>query len=345
MAASPRRVGIKTVAEAAGVSVTTVSHALNGKGRLPERTREHVRQVAEELGYRPSAQARNLVGGRTGLLGLAVTQPAGAPFPLTDLAYFVLLTNAATATAMRRGYAVVLAPDGGEAGVWEHVEVDGAIVIDPVAGDPLVSRLRARGLPVVTTGRVIDGEADAPWVDNNHAEATDRVLDHLHRRGARRIALVTSQPGSSFTVDTESAYGAWCRAHAMEPLVCRAARDPDPDAAAAAAALAFDAEQPADAVYATLDRLALATTQAAQARGLVVPGDVQIVSATDSEAARWAHPPLTVLDLFPEEIGRRAANLLVDLIDLIGPDGPVTSQRYVDSKLIARGSTRRAPVA
>lgn len=342
MAAPPRRVGIKKVAEAAGVSVTTVSHALNGKGRLPERTREHVRKVAEQLGYRPSAQARNLVGGRTGLLGLAVTQPAGTPFPLTDLAYFVLLTNAATAAAMRRGYAVVLAPDGGEADVWEHVEVDGAIVIDPMAGDPLVLRLRARGLPVVTTGRVIDGDADAPWVDNDHAEATARVLDHLDRRGAQRIALVTSQPDSSFTVDTELAYGAWCRAHGMKPLVCRAAQDLDLDAAAAAAALAFDAEPAADAVYATLDRLALATAQASQARGLAVPGDVQIVSATDSEAARWAHPPLTVLDLSPEEIGRRAADLLVDLVSA---SGPPSSQQRVASTLIARGSTRPLPDA
>jgi DNA-binding LacI/PurR family transcriptional regulator len=340
MAAEPRRVGIKNVAEAAGVSVTTVSHALNGKGRLPERTREHVRRVAEELGYRPNVQARNLVGGRTGLLGLAVTQPAGARFPLTDLAYYVQLTNAATAAAMRRGYAVVLAPDGGGAGVWEHDEVDGAIVIDPTASDPLVLRLRARGLPVVTTGRVVDDDEAAPWVDNDHAEATDRVLDHLDHRGARRIALVSSQPDSSFTMDTEAAYEAWCGEHGKAPLVCRAAQDLDQDAAAAAAAMAFDAEPPADAVYATLDRLALATAQAAQARGLAVPDDVQIVSATDSEAARWAHPPLTVLDLSPEEIGRRAADLLVDLL---GPSVTAPAQRYVESSVIARGSTRPGP--
>ena len=71
------RIGIKDVAEAAGVSVTTVSHALNGKGRLPVETRERVQRVARDLGYRPSSTARNLVGGRTGLIGLTVSQAQG----------------------------------------------------------------------------------------------------------------------------------------------------------------------------------------------------------------------------------------------------------------------------
>ena len=337
MARPRHRVGIKDVADAAGVSVTTVSHALNGKGRLPETTREHVRTVAEALGYRPSAQARNLVGRRTGLLGLAVAQPAGLPFPLTDLAYFVLLTNAATATAMRRGYAVVMAPDSGSPGIWAQVEVDGAIVIDPMVDDPLVRRLRDQGgMPVVTTGRVIGDTDDAPWVDNDHGLATRSVLDHLAEEGATRIALVTSHPDTSYTVDTEAAYAEWCANRGLAPLICRADQDLSPDAAAKAAAMAFDAHPRADGVYATLDRLALATMQAAQARDLDVPGSVLIVSATDSEAARWAHPSLTVLDLDPEEIGRRAADLLVDLL---GDQAPAERHVLVPSRIIRRGST------
>jgi AcrR family transcriptional regulator len=150
---SARKVGIRQVAAAAGVSVTTVSHALNGKGRLPDATRERVRDVAERLGYRPSAAARNLVGGKTGLLGLTVSQPAGRPLVVGDFAYFVDLMSAASAAAIQRGYALVLTP--GEHGRhWPDIDLDGAIVVDPVAGDPLVQELRQRNVPVVTTGRV-----------------------------------------------------------------------------------------------------------------------------------------------------------------------------------------------
>lgn len=63
------RAGIRDVAAAAGVSITTVSDALNGKGRLPDATRRHVREVADRLGYRPSAAARTLRTGKSGLIG------------------------------------------------------------------------------------------------------------------------------------------------------------------------------------------------------------------------------------------------------------------------------------
>jgi DNA-binding LacI/PurR family transcriptional regulator len=63
---SRKQSGIKEVARVAGVSVTTVSHALNGKGRINAETRERVQRVADDLGYRPSNMARNLVSRRTG---------------------------------------------------------------------------------------------------------------------------------------------------------------------------------------------------------------------------------------------------------------------------------------
>lgn len=80
----PGRAGIRDVAAAAGVSITTVSDALNGKGRLPDATRRHVREVADRLGYRPSAAARTLRTGKSGLIGLTVTTYGDEPFTFTD---------------------------------------------------------------------------------------------------------------------------------------------------------------------------------------------------------------------------------------------------------------------
>ena len=70
-----RRVGIKDVAEAAGVSITTVSHALSGKGRLTDETRERVRRIATELGYTPHPVAQDLASGRTGMIATVVSLP------------------------------------------------------------------------------------------------------------------------------------------------------------------------------------------------------------------------------------------------------------------------------
>ena len=77
-------VGIKDVAREAGVSITTVSHALNGKGRIPENTRRRVRGIAERLGYEPNAIARSLAGGRTGVIAIAFSLVDTVPLALTE---------------------------------------------------------------------------------------------------------------------------------------------------------------------------------------------------------------------------------------------------------------------
>src|SRR5215207_11510790 len=99
MSGAKRRVGIKEVAAAAGVSITTVSHALNGKGRLTPETRQRVRDVATALDYQPSALARGLAGGRTGMLALAVSFVDDFSLPVADFDYFLQVMNAATSTA------------------------------------------------------------------------------------------------------------------------------------------------------------------------------------------------------------------------------------------------------
>ena len=332
------RVGIKQVARAAEVSVTTVSHALNGKGRLPPETRERVRRIALELGYRPSRAARNLVGGRTGLLGLTVSQNPELPFALSDFAYFSQVMSAAATAAIRRGYALVLTPAADGDGAWPAVDLDGAVIVDPVADDPLVAQLRAGGVPVVTAGRVV-GDGHGPWVDNDHAAGTRAVLDHLGRRGARRVALVTPPPVTSYTADAEGAYRAWCAEHGAEPRIAYARADLTEGAGYAAAGELLGADEPPDAVYATLDRLALGTLLAAQARGIRVPEDLLVVGCTDSDAARLARPALTTLNLHADEIGSQAVELLADIVEgTRGEDTTVT----IPTRVVTRASTRRA---
>src|SRR4051794_13333482 len=171
---------IKDVARTAGVSVTTVSHALNGKGRISAKTRKRVQRAADSLGYRPNNTARNLVGGRTGLFGLTLSQASGLPISLGDFAYFAQLMMGATAASLDHGYALMLTPASEQ--LAEGGAIDGAIVVDPVAGDPLMPALQEAGIPVVTTGRVLDQPGFDYWVDNDHVSGVRSVLDHVARR-------------------------------------------------------------------------------------------------------------------------------------------------------------------
>lgn len=339
MATNGRKISIKDVALAAGVSVTTVSHALNAKGRLPDETRAHVRRIAEQMGYRPSVAARNLGGGKTGLLGLLISQPKGSAVRFSDFAYFTQLMMAASTTAMKAGYALVLtAAESGLPGAG--FPLDGALVIDPVADDPMVQELIDAEIPLVTTGRILGPHENRPWVDNDHGAGARTILDHLAKRGARRIALMTNPAVMSYTMDVEQAYRAWCTEHSMRPLVSRVGADLTESAGYAAARTLLAQNQPPDAIYATYDRVGLGALLAARAAHIAVPDDLLLAVTATGSGDEPTRPSLTGLTLHPDQIGARAAELLIELVEERTPrDLHIT----VPTRLVPRSSTKRRP--
>lgn len=341
----PARVGIRDVAAAAGVSITTVSDALNGKGRLPDSTRVHVREVADRLGYRPSAAARTLRTGRSGLIGLTTTNHAAEPFALTEYGWFTELVRAATGAALDRGYALVVLPTSSRHDVWSNVALDGTIVVDPAEDDPMVRELLRRGVPVVTGGHPGDSTVHG-WVDIDHVLAMETVLDHLAEAGARRVALLASREGT-YARRCVEAYEAWCAVRGSEPLV--EAYPPGTSGAVAAAAgrlLDLPADRRPDAVYGLHEGCGGELMAAARARGLRVPEDL-LVAACGEESAHAAEPGLTTLSLQPRVAGSSAVELLVGVIEddanLPGPRVP--AQRTVPIRLSVRASTRRGSTA
>lgn len=330
------KIGIKDVAAAAGVSITTVSHALNGKGRLPRETRDKVREVADRLGYRPNVNARNLAGGRSGLLTLVVSQVEDLAFQLGDFDYFASLIRSATMEALDRGYALAaIAPVGDAEETFLRIPADGAIVVDPLPGDRSLVYLRKHGKPIVTTGRSPDGSEEDYWIDNNHTTGIASVLDHLAETGARRIALLLPYYFASYVEDVRNGYGKWCVENGFEEQIETATGVTETAGFEAVGAL-LDVPDPPDAIYAAIDRLAIGVLMAAETRGISVPNDLLVAACTDSIAARNAHPPLTTLGLNPERIGAEAARMLIDLIE-----GVHVKPRHVwvPTQLVTREST------
>ncbi len=329
-----RPVGIKQVAAAAGVSVTTVSDALTGKGRLSDSTRKRVRAAARRLGYRPNATAQNLARGRTGVLALTISTAPGAPFILTDIDYFIQLLTAAMSMSLEHGYPMTVA--GPRNGNWSSLPIDGAIVVDPVLEDAALADLKRRRIPHVTTGKDPSGDDLSYWVDNDHVEATRMILDHLEQAGAKRVALLCGPAIHSYTIDALRSYKDWCTL-AGQPQVVAFASDGMSDSAGYAAAVELlDRPDPPDAIYATLDRFALSARLVAETRGLNVPDDLLLAGLGDSAASRAAM--LTVVHLNPEAIGSQAAELLIQQVE---GHRPGKTQVVVPAEVIARVSTSR----
>src|SRR3954469_5083956 len=140
----PRRtMTILDIARAAGVSRTTASAALGGAGRVSEATRERVRAVAAQLGYVANPTARHLQAGRTGAVGIYV------PENLFAFSFYMGFVFGAAEACRDEAFALTLIPASPEAGKPAVGHMDGVIVVDPIAGDPVVRSLLESGVPVV----------------------------------------------------------------------------------------------------------------------------------------------------------------------------------------------------
>jgi DNA-binding LacI/PurR family transcriptional regulator len=334
-----RTVGIKDVARAAGVSITTVSHALSGKGRLPQETRDRVQRVATDLGYTPNAVARSLAGGRTGLLATYVSLPGNAPLAFTEIDYYVDVINAATAAAIERGYALVVAPSTAGAETWSRLPLDGVVVIDPAEGDPSLAALRQRGLSLVLIGRDLHGSPDDVVVQNDRAAGTRAVLDHLADSGARRVGLLTFATYESFTEEALAEYASWCARRGQEPVVVSAAADSTagPEAFRSGAEAFLDAPDRPDGVFCLYEGIAGQLLRLAAERGIAVPEQLLVATVSELGAADATDPPLTTLEISQAELGATAAELLMDLVE----GEPAGSVRDVPTRLVVRASTAR----
>jgi DNA-binding LacI/PurR family transcriptional regulator len=335
------RVSIRDVAREAGVSVTTVSHALNGKGRLNVDTRRRVREVADRLGYHPNPAARSLVSGRTGLIAAVPSLPRGQEFGYADFGFFSELIAAATGVAVEREQALVVAAPSTSWFVWDRVPLDGVIVIEPLVDEPALPDLRRRGVPFVTIAPdPAGGEADAV-VRADDREGTVRVLDHLAARGGTRVAMVAPPFVNAFTRDVVDSYRRWAQSAGRPELLEIVSMD----AIAEAAEKAFDdavrrlieASRP-DALFVPIELAGVRALHTLEGLGLRVPDDVLLATTYDVGRGRETDPPLTSLEWNYPEMGRRAAALLFDLID---GTASRPCEIVVPTTLVPRASTER----
>ncbi|MFC9477930.1 LacI family DNA-binding transcriptional regulator [Streptomyces sp. WY228] len=338
-----RTVTLLDVARAAGVSKSTVSDALQGSGRVAGATRDRVRAVAEELGYRPNSAARRLRRASTGAVGLHL------PATATRLDYYMNLAFGAVERAQEDGLDLVLLAPSGASGGRIASRVDGLLVIDPEAGDSAVPGLLDAGVPVVTGERYL-GPAAAPSgaVVCDNAASLTALLDHVAERGARRPAVLAPSGSSAWATALRATARSWGLAHGVEMALRTVPFAATPAEAEETTRALLTADPAVDAVICAPDGSAPGVLRAAAALGREV-GDSEkaggsgksgsgllVAACVDGPATRNAEPPVTAVDLRPAAYGRACAELLCDILaDRAAPD---TVRRHAWS-LETRAST------
>lgn len=333
-----RRPTIKDVAQAAGVSRTTVSHALSGRRTVNAETVKRVRAAAEQLDYEPRRTASSLRSGRIGTIGLL--SPAVGDRPpheeLLGLDFYMRLAAEVAKRAFEHGQTVQLLPYTRDSSRLRHVELDGALVSDPTRADPVLAVLREREVPIVTLEQDPD-HPDDPWqVRADHALGAAMILDHFIAHGAARPALLIPEVDWAWPAQVRDGWERACAERGRPVRVELVRSSGGGRGAAAAASRLLRGRARPDAVFALTDHYGPAVLAAAAQLELAVPDDVLVAAGTESPQALATDPQLTTLAHTPEVQGEAAVDLLLHQIEG-GAGSPVVTEPL----LVVRGSTLR----
>jgi LacI family transcriptional regulator len=321
-----RRVTIKDVAAAAGVSIGTASKALNGQGKLRAETRDRVAQAAEQLGFAPNTLAQALLAGRSYTVGLITTDSfgrfsipvmLGAEDALGTGLISVFMCDTRDDPDRERRYIDMLTAR----------RVDGLIV----TGRRVEPRLAVRAdpnIPVVYAMTQPDGVGAAVLPDD---EGGGRIAaEHLLAIGRRRIAHITGPERFLAARLRARGFQAALGAAGVEP--CGAARFGEwSERWGREAAGQLLADRP-DAIFCGSDQIARGVADTLRAVGRRIPEDVALVGFDNwAPMALGALPPLSSVDMRLEEVGRVAAEHLLAAIggERLGGVHTVASQLVV----------------
>jgi LacI family transcriptional regulator len=337
--AEPRaRARLEDVAAAAGVSKSTVSRVLSGDPTLSVRdaTRERVRALAQELGYRPHPVARALAVPATGALALLVPN-------LSNPAYVEIIRGAYRG-ARERGYVLLCAEDfeGQEAdeAFTELVDggrVDGLLIASARPENRLLEALERHWVPHVFVNRSVPGARANVTLDV--ARASRLAYEHLAALGHTRIGHVAGPHDVQSARRREDAVLEVAAEHGhAAPPIARGAFTPEGGADAGERLLAEHPE--VTAVFTSSLAQAIGLLHVARGRGRAVPADLSVIAYDELPVAEYLDPPVTTVAMPLSQLGAAAVEILVELLD----GRPARSQVLgSDPVVVERESTAPPP--
>ncbi|MBE3583400.1 MAG: LacI family DNA-binding transcriptional regulator [Limnochordaceae bacterium] len=332
--------GIREVAEAAGVAVSTVSKVLNRPEFGSPETRQRVIEAARRLNYRPHAIARSLVSRHTESLGLVIPDLMNPVFPT--------VARAVERAAREEGYSLVLGATDRTPAVERQYQqlflenkADGVIFFAALeAGN--VRALREQGVPIVVIERPSSlAEVDYVGVDNRLGGYL--ATRHLLEQGCRRVGLIVGPlPGEV----EEQRLAGYRQALAEAGIEFRdqhvVTADYTVEAGREATARLLDqwpgpGPRP-DGLFVGCDILAIGALRELAARGIDVPGQMMVIGFDDT-LSQFTTPALSTVAQPFEELGRQAVRLLLDRIR--HPEHRCGEHMNFEPRLVIRESTQR----
>lgn len=313
----PRRVTINDVASEAGVSISTVSVALNGREGVSEQTRRRIITVAESIGWVPSLGGRSLSQGRAFAVGMVLRRN---PKVVEADPFFAGFIGGVESVLERQGYALVLQLATSRQRMVERYRllaqnrrIDGVFLTDLLVTDPRIRLLADLEVPTVAVNPSRGSKA-FPAVRQDHVPGLRDLMAYLVSLGHERIAHVRGKKGFIHTLQREQGWQDGLSAAGIPPGPISDGDFTLESGARAADQLMTSYDRPT-AVMCANDLMAIGFIGRASAMGFAVPQDVSVTGYDGIQLGEFTRPRLTTLTTSPHDLGREAAKLLLACID------------------------------
>lgn len=332
------------LAKECGVSIATVSRALNGRGDVSENTRQHIQAAALRLGYRPHPTARGLKLKRTRTFGLIISSFHALESPIPS----EILRGLGEAVE-QGGYRLLMLSlwRGGDEfqdpvqALSEH-QVDGVFLFEP-SSLPSAAEAAKLNAPLVLVNAA---GAGLPSVSSANYEGARLGVKHLRSLGHQAIGLLRGPEGNLAADDRWRGWrdalredgirpeAEWCETCPFTSFAQMSTATEE-----AAASRLLEGAPGLTAVLASSDLMALGLFRAAQARGIRIPQDLSVLGFDDTWAGRSCQPALSTLRQDPYRLGEEAARLLIQQLAAPGAVAKA-GELVIPVKLALRQSTQ-----
>jgi len=325
---------IRDVAKAAGVSVATVSKVLNGYTTVNHKTKEKVMRYVKEMQFHPNSAARSLVGRRSMTLGIFLTTGLAHPF-------FTQILSGMEQALKTKGYDLIYLAQlswNKEYSFVRHCQsrnVEGVVVFGFQHEDMNFEELIGSGMPTLFLDLDVVGGRTG-YISSDNREAADRAVDYLVGLNHRKISYISGHRDSYVNHHRLEGYKEGLGKAGIpyrEEYVAEG--DFTREAGYRSMRRLLELPDPPTSVICCSDMSAIGAMEAVRDAGLSIPEDISIIGFDDIEMASLVRPALTTVRQDMITIGRRAVELLDELINDEEQSPP---QEIVPTELVIRDS-------